>query len=241
MTRSGAKVLGQDVFFKTPPGVTYLGTEFVNNPVVRSDLLVSHFLDSVGGYRHKERRDRLLDLLDVDLQWRMHEVSDGERRRVQIVQGLMAPWEVLLLDEVTVDLDVLVRSNLLEFLKEECEQRGATVLYATHIFDGLDGFPTHVAHIQLGKTTQPEAIRWPITDEGVPGTPKGVMAEMERADRAGSKMLALALRWLKEDKEVRLDLERQGVLRARGGGSGKKENKDTPTDSEAFYRKYDYS
>lgn len=30
----------------------------------------------------------------------MHEVSDGERRRVQIVQGLMAPWEVLLLDEV---------------------------------------------------------------------------------------------------------------------------------------------
>ena len=30
----------------------------------------------------------------------MHEVSDGERRRVQIVSGLMAPWEVLLLDEV---------------------------------------------------------------------------------------------------------------------------------------------
>jgi hypothetical protein len=30
----------------------------------------------------------------------MHEVSDGERRRVQIVQGLMAPWDVLLLDEV---------------------------------------------------------------------------------------------------------------------------------------------
>ena len=42
----------------------YTGTEFVNNPVVRSDLLVSHFLDSVGGYRHKERRDRLLDILE---------------------------------------------------------------------------------------------------------------------------------------------------------------------------------
>lgn len=32
----------------------------------------------------------------------MHEVSDGERRRVQIVSGLMAPWDVLLLDEVRV-------------------------------------------------------------------------------------------------------------------------------------------
>lgn len=60
----------------------------------------SDFRDSVGGYRHKERRDRLLDILDVDVNWHMHEVSDGERRRVQIVSGLMAPWDVLLLDEV---------------------------------------------------------------------------------------------------------------------------------------------
>ncbi len=61
----------------------------------------------------------------------MHQISDGERRRVQIVAGLMAPWQMLLLDEVTVDLDVLVRSRLLNFLAEECDQRGATILYAT--------------------------------------------------------------------------------------------------------------
>ncbi|KAA1100771.1 CCR4-NOT regulatory complex component [Puccinia graminis f. sp. tritici] len=29
----------------------------------------------------------------------MHQISDGERRRVQIVQGLMAPWNLLLLDK----------------------------------------------------------------------------------------------------------------------------------------------
>jgi ABC-type uncharacterized transport system ATPase subunit len=57
--------------------------------------------DSVGGYRHKSRRDRLLDILDVDLDWHMHQISDGERRRVQIVQGLMAPWNLLLLDEAS--------------------------------------------------------------------------------------------------------------------------------------------
>lgn len=92
---------------------------------------MAHFLDSVGGYRHPERRDRLLDLMDVDSSWRMHQVSDGERRRVQIVAGLMAPWQMLLLDEVTVDLDVLVRSRLLNFLAEECTNRRATILYAT--------------------------------------------------------------------------------------------------------------
>jgi CCR4-NOT complex subunit CAF16 len=71
------------------------------NPVVRGDISVSAFLDSVGGYRHKERRDLLLDILDIDLDWRMHQISDGERRRVQLCFGLMVPWDVLLLDEVS--------------------------------------------------------------------------------------------------------------------------------------------
>lgn len=52
-----------------PSGVVYLGTEWSSNPVVRSDIVVSEFLDSVGGYRHKERRDHLLHILDVDLDW----------------------------------------------------------------------------------------------------------------------------------------------------------------------------
>ena len=72
------------------------------NPVVRGDIVVADFLNSVGGYRYKERRDTLLDILDVDLDWHMHAISDGERRRVQLVMGLMGEWDVLLLDEVNV-------------------------------------------------------------------------------------------------------------------------------------------
>ena len=48
----------------------------------------------------EERRQRLIDLLDINLEWRMHRVSDGQRRRVQICMGLLQPFEVLLLDEV---------------------------------------------------------------------------------------------------------------------------------------------
>lgn len=62
--------------------------------------MVEDFLNSVGGYRYKARRDLLLEILDVDLDWHMHAISDGERRRVQLVMGLMADWDVLLLDEV---------------------------------------------------------------------------------------------------------------------------------------------
>lgn len=42
-----------------------------------------------------DRRDKLIELLDIDLQWRMHKVSDGQRRRVQICLGLLYPYKVL--------------------------------------------------------------------------------------------------------------------------------------------------
>ncbi|GAA5992311.1 hypothetical protein JCM10908_000418 [Rhodotorula pacifica] len=240
LTRSNAKVLGQNVFFQTPPGVTYLGTEWAANPVVRSDLEVSHFLDSIGGYRYKERRDRLLDILDVDLEWHMHEVSDGERRRVQIVSGLMAPWEVLLLDEVTVDLDVLVRSRLLNFLVEETRERNATILYATHIFDGLDSFPTHLCHLQLGTTIAPSPLEWPLNFDQ-PGAgdavPEEVRKRMEDPQRTGSKLLEVALHWLVEDKQKRIEREVREGGKEKRGAKGKGET----TNSEDFYKKYDYS
>ncbi|KAJ7276378.1 P-loop containing nucleoside triphosphate hydrolase protein [Mycena haematopus] len=218
------RIMDRDVFRDSPPGVNFLGTEWAMNPVVRGDIVVSSFLDSVGGYRHKERRDTLLDILDVDLDWHMHNISDGERRRVQLVFGLMAPYDVLLLDEVTVDLDVLVRDDLLRFLKRDSEERGATILYATHIFDGLNLFPTHIAHMSFGRLVTPPTA-WPIPAESPLSTQFG-----------SSTLYAVALQWLKEDREYRRELEKQG-RKVRGA----RRDETVPSDSETFYKKYDYS
>jgi hypothetical protein len=35
-------------------------------------------------------------------------------------------------------------------IQEECTARGATIVYATHIFDGLESWPTHVAYVARG-------------------------------------------------------------------------------------------
>ena len=80
------------------------------------------------GERYTERVKELIQIMDISPKWRMHQISDGERRRVQLVLGLITPWTLLLMDEVTVDLDVLVRSDLLEFLKRETESRNATIV-----------------------------------------------------------------------------------------------------------------
>lgn len=228
------RVFGKDVFHDAPRGITYLGTEWAMNPVVRSDIRVSAFLDSVGGYRHKERRDQLLDILDVDTNWRMHSISDGERRRVQLTMGLMEPWDLLLLDEVTVDLDVQVRADLLSFLTLETKQRGATIIYATHIFDGLQNFPTQVIHMQHGTITTKEPISWPPSQQD---QESGVIPRLDESNGDDSSpLLQTALIWLRQDRKIRIERETKLGKITRGANRSGIE-----TDSEKFFSKYDYS
>jgi CCR4-NOT complex subunit CAF16 len=114
------------------------------------DLEVRHMLGHLRGI-DPVRRDRLIELLGVDVGWHMHAISDGQRRRVQLLLGLLRPRKLLLLDEVTTDLDLLARQDLLAFLREESLERGCTILYATHIFDSLDVWATHVCYLVAGR------------------------------------------------------------------------------------------
>ncbi|KAJ3231443.1 CCR4-NOT regulatory complex component [Chytriomyces hyalinus] len=200
LTKDAVRVLGKHPFFETSAGITYLGTEWAHNPLVRRDVPVSRLLKTLGAERHPERCSRLLDIMDVNVDWHMHAVSDGQRRRVQIVLGLMEPWEILLLDEVTVDLDVLVRKDLMDFLKEEATVRGATIIYATHIFDGLGGWPSHVVHITEGKIDIVREV------DGPTGFPE--LEEMRALSSKGgyednSALLRVVERWLREDYKYR--------------------------------------
>jgi CCR4-NOT complex subunit CAF16 len=186
-------IAGVDPFKMGLEGVTYLGLEWVLNPIVRTDIDVPTLLASVGGDHWTERRDNLVKILDIDLNWRMHAVSDGERRRVQLAMGLLRPWTILLLDEITVDLDLLSRSNFLNFLKRETETRPCTIVYATHILDNLATWPTHLVHMSLGKVK-----KWGSVKD------MDVSAEQEGRMYTGNSQLGeLVLKWLQEDLDER--------------------------------------
>eukprot|EP00930_Biecheleria_cincta_P089383 TRINITY_DN7867_c0_g1_i2.p1 TRINITY_DN7867_c0_g1~~TRINITY_DN7867_c0_g1_i2.p1 ORF type:complete len:522 (+),score=70.08 TRINITY_DN7867_c0_g1_i2:698-2263(+) len=90
---------------------------------------------------------RLIQMLGIDPAKPIGVLSDGAMRRVQIALKLMRPAAILLVDEVTADLDVLARQALLTFLREESEE-GCAVVYCTHIMDGLDGWATHLLHMR---------------------------------------------------------------------------------------------
>jgi CCR4-NOT complex subunit CAF16 len=178
-------ISGLDPFKDGLEGVTYLGLEWVLNPIVRTDIGVRELLQSIGGDHYPDRKDELVSVLDIDLDWRMHAVSDGERRRVQLAMGLIRPWRILLLDEITVDLDLLSRSNFLAFLKKETEERQCTIVYATHILDNLAGWPSHLVHMSMGKVKE-----W------------GEMGNFDaggKGETGNSRLGELVLGWLKDD------------------------------------------
>jgi CCR4-NOT complex subunit CAF16 len=132
------------------------------------------------------RRAAVLAMLDVDLGWRMHQVSDGQRRRVQLLLDLERTLRVILLDEVTAELDVLARADLLRFLREESATRAVTILYASHVLDGLEDFATDVAFLSRGRLRCLASVQ-----EVVAAAPPG---------GAGSALHRLCEAWMREDR-----------------------------------------
>merc|ERR1719265_1821653 len=100
----------------------------------------------------------LAKVLQVDLNWKINFLSDGQRRRCQLLEILASPRPVYLMDEITSDLDIFAREGILSFLRAESELRGATVFYCTHIFDHLEGWPTHMLHLSKGRIVQQCAL-----------------------------------------------------------------------------------
>ena len=143
-----ARVFGRSAFHDTSLAneVGFIGGPFP----FAMDISVGDILARRPGVP-SQRRAMVMDILDIDPAWRMHRVSDGQRRRVQLLLELERSLRLVLLDEVTAELDVLARADLLRFLRAESERDGVTVVYASHVLEGLQTFGTHLAFLSPGR------------------------------------------------------------------------------------------
>lgn len=161
-TGGHARALGEEAFETTT--LTNQITFVTNEWSLPVNLPVAELLASAAVGIEPSRVRELVEALDARalLSSDVNSLSDGQRRRVQLLCTLLPPRELVLLDEVTNSLDVLARARLLRWLREsESERRGATVVFCSHIFDGLDGWATHVAHVDAGAIAHafgPDAI-----------------------------------------------------------------------------------
>ncbi len=98
------------------------------------------------------RREQLLarfGLGDVRKR-RAFDLSGGQKRRVQVAGEFMHDMEILFLDEPTVGLDVIMRRELLDSVRDEV-RRGLTVVFTTHNLVEADYLCDRVAVIDEGR------------------------------------------------------------------------------------------
>jgi CCR4-NOT complex subunit CAF16 len=190
--RDVIRVLGRSAFHDTTLAgeVAFLGGAFpFDVDISVADILVGRPVID------RARRTRVQDILEVDPAWRMHRVSDGQRRRVQLMLDLERPLRVILLDEVTAELDVLSRADLLRFLRAESEQHGVTIIYASHVLEGLAAWGTHLAFLSPGRLRR--FARLEDVAELLPG---GHAAQAAALPGAPAALHQLCEQWMREDR-----------------------------------------
>ncbi|RQM31270.1 hypothetical protein B5M09_013355, partial [Aphanomyces astaci] len=135
---------------------------------------------------YPERRLELLTCLRIDTSWRMHKLSTGQRCRVQLFLALLRPSQLIVLDEVLGSLDIVSRVNVLEFLRRESEgPLKATVILASHVFDGMEEWASHVMYLRVGRIHFFDAI------ENVPLVGRSYLSLYHTTDK-----------WLRDENDV---------------------------------------
>lgn len=99
---------------------------------------------------HDGRIRELANMLDLDPDRKMHELSTGNKKKVSIIQGLAHRPRLLILDEPTTGLDPLIQSRLFTLLTEE-NRRGTTIFFSSHVLSDVQNLCRKVAIVREGK------------------------------------------------------------------------------------------
>jgi ABC-2 type transport system ATP-binding protein len=99
-----------------------------------------------------ERGKKLFGELDLDGLWERQPktLSGGQRRRLDIVVGLVHVPQLVFLDEPTTGLDPQARANLWQHIRALREERGTTVFLTTHYLDEADALCDRILVIDHG-------------------------------------------------------------------------------------------
>ena len=134
------------------------------NPVMRVrdqllDVMLHHGLTKVEA---NDRAIRLFDLVGIDpqrLDAYPHQLSGGMRQRVVIAIALALNPPVLIMDEPTTALDVVVQKDILRQIATLKEDLGFSILFITHDLSLLVEFSTHIAIMYAGEIVEKAPAR----------------------------------------------------------------------------------
>ena len=130
------------------------------NPVMRVgdqfvDMMRAH--EQISKTEALDRAGELLDLVGIDRRRTRayaHELSGGMRQRVIIAMALALNPELVIMDEPTTALDVVVQREILQQIKDLQEQLGFAVLFITHDLSLLFEVAHRIAIMYAGEVVE---------------------------------------------------------------------------------------
>ncbi len=129
------------------------------NPRIRIGDIVGEPMEIHGYDRQKKRAAVLEALKAVDLpegseKKYPHEFSGGQRQRIGIARALTLEPELIVLDEPVSNLDVSIRSQILNLLKDLQEQRGISYLLISHDMASVEYMSHRIGVMYLGRLVE---------------------------------------------------------------------------------------
>ena len=159
-TKGEGKVFGMDVTKHGPEirrHIGYLPSEvFYYEGMKVIDLLKYSASFYPGDF--KERLRYLSEIMELEMNRRISDLSFGNKKKVGIVQGLLHSPKLLFLDEPTSGLDPLMQRKFFDLIREE-NKRGVTVFFSSHILGEVQRLCNRVGIIREGNMVEISNIR----------------------------------------------------------------------------------
>ena len=134
------------------------------NPVLSireqiNDVLVTH--SGLTGEDANDRAEELLSLVDLDpqrLDGYPHQLSGGMKQRVVIAIALAIMPPIIIMDEPTTALDVIVEREIISKIIELRKKLGFTILFITHDLNLLLEFVDRLAIMKNGEIVELDGV-----------------------------------------------------------------------------------
>jgi peptide/nickel transport system ATP-binding protein len=129
---------------------------------VRDQLLDVMRYHGISAAEANQRATRLFDLVGIDpqrLDAYPHQLSGGMRQRTVIAIALALDPPLLILDEPTTALDVVVQKDILQQIASLKEKLGFSILFITHDLSLLVEFSSHIAIMYAGEIVEKAPAR----------------------------------------------------------------------------------